>query len=28
MTVRQELLEWSACRDDPELKERVRQLLS
>jgi hypothetical protein len=28
MTVRQAILEWSACRDDPELKERVRQLLS
>lgn len=28
MTVRQALLEWSTCCDDPELKERVRQLLS
>lgn len=28
MTVRQALLEWSASRDDPDLKERVRQLLS
>ena len=28
MTVRQALLEWSACRGDPELQERVHQLLS
>jgi hypothetical protein len=28
MTVRQALLEWAVCLDDPALKLRVRQLLS